>query len=53
MADGLFMPDGNFVPFNAAELSTELATRQNAGVFFGELDGWLAGPGSGAAQARG
>ena len=41
MADGLFMPDGNFVPFNAAELSTELATRQNAGVFFGELDGWL------------
>lgn len=41
MADGLFMPDGNFIPFNSAELSTELATRRNAGVFFGELDGWL------------
>ena len=41
MADGLFMPDGNFVPFSSAELSTELATRQNAGVLFGELDGWL------------
>lgn len=41
MADGLFMPDGSFVPFSAADLGTELATRQNAGVFFGELDGWL------------
>ena len=41
MADGLFMPDGTFQPFSSAELSTELATRQNAGVFFGELDGWL------------
>ena len=41
MADGLFMPDGTFQPFSAADLSTELATRQNAGVFFGELDGWL------------
>ena len=41
MADGLFMPDGNFVPCNATELSTELATRQTAGVFFGELEGWL------------
>ena len=42
MADGLFLPDGTFQPFNAADLSAELATRQNAGVFFGELDGWLA-----------
>ena len=41
MADGLFMPDGTFVPFNGTDLSTELATRQTAGVFFGELDGWL------------
>ena len=41
MADGLFMPDGTFQPFSGAELSTELATRQSAGVFFGELDGWL------------
>lgn len=38
---GLYNADGTFVPFNGAELSTELATRQNAGVFFGELDGWL------------
>lgn len=41
MADGLFLPDGTFQPFSTADLSTELATRQNAGVFFGELDGWL------------
>ena len=41
MADGLFMPDGTFQPFSSVELSTELATRQNAGVCFGELEGWL------------
>lgn len=41
MADGLFMPDGSFRPFSAAELSTELATRQNAGVYYAELEGWL------------
>ena len=41
MADGLFMPDGTLLPFNRADLSTELATRQNAGIVFGELDGWL------------
>ena len=41
MADGLFLPDGTFHPFSAAELSTELATRSNAGVLFGELEGWL------------
>lgn len=41
MADGLFLPDGTFQPFRGTELSTELATRQNAGVFFGELEGWL------------
>jgi len=38
---GLYNADGTFVPFSAADLSTELATRQNAGMFFGELDGWL------------
>ncbi len=42
MADGLYMPDGSFRPFLADELSTEIATRQNAGVLFGELSGWLA-----------
>lgn len=41
MADGLYMPDGTFRPFLAAELSTELATRQNAGVYYAELEGWL------------
>lgn len=41
MADGLYLPDGSFQPFSALELSTELATRQNAGVFYWELDGWL------------
>lgn len=41
MADGLYYPDGSFRPFSAAELSTELATRQNAGILYGELEGWL------------
>ena len=39
MADGLFLPDGTFLPFHTAELATELATRQNAGVTLGELEG--------------
>ena len=37
---GLYNADGTFVPFNGADLSTELATRQNAGVFSGN---WRAG----------
>lgn len=41
MADGLFLPDGTFQPFSGAELSTELATRENAGVMWAELEGWL------------
>ena len=41
MADGLYMADGTFRLFNALELGTELATRQNAGVLFTELEGWL------------
>lgn len=41
MSDGLYMPDGSYRPFSFAELSTALATRQNAGVFYGELEGWL------------
>ena len=36
MADGLFLPDGTFLSFSAAELTTQLATRQNAGVTLGE-----------------
>ena len=34
-AGGLYNADGTFQPFSSAELSTELATRQNAGVLFG------------------
>ncbi len=41
MANGLYMPDGTFRPLSVQDLQTELATRQNAGVFFGELEGWL------------
>lgn len=41
MAEGIYAPDGTLIPFSGADLSTELATRQNAGVFFGELEGWL------------
>lgn len=42
MAHGLYLPDGTFQPFDAAELSTEMATRENAGVMWAELEGWLA-----------
>lgn len=41
MADGLYRADGSFQPFDYSALSTELATRQNAGVTFGTLESWL------------
>lgn len=41
MSGGLYYPDGTFRPFQSIELGTELATRQNAGVTLGELEGWL------------
>lgn len=41
MAEGIYAPDGRFIPFNTSELQTELATRQNAGVTPGEMEGWL------------
>ena len=41
MADGLFLPDGTFRPFSVESLTTELATRQNAGLFLGDVGGWL------------
>ena len=41
MGDGLYWPDGTFQPFNGVELSTELATRENSGVMWAELEGWL------------
>lgn len=41
MAEGIYAPDGRFIPFNTSALQTELATRQNAGVTLGEMEGWL------------
>ena len=41
MADGLYLPDGTFRPFSIESLTTELATRQNAGLFLGDVGGWL------------
>lgn len=38
---GIFMPDGTFRPFSAESLSTELATRQNAGLALGDAGLWL------------
>ena len=38
---GLYNADGTFTPFSGMDLATELATRQNAGVTFSELEGWL------------
>ena len=41
MANGIYRADGTFQPFSGEDLGTELATRQNAGVSFGELQGWM------------
>lgn len=41
MANGLYRADGTFQPFDYGTLSTEIATRQNAGVTFGTLESWL------------
>ena len=41
MASGIYRADGSFQPFQATGLTTELATRQNAGLTPGELEGWL------------
>lgn len=38
---GLYLPDGSFQPFQPAALTTELATRQNAGLSLGEMEGWI------------
>lgn len=38
---GLYYPDGTYRPLQSAALKTELATRQNAGIVLGELEGWL------------
>lgn len=41
MTTGLYLPDGSFQPFDALSLSTELATRDNAGTSLAELGAWL------------
>lgn len=41
MAEGIYAPDGTFIPFSGVDLGTELATRQNAGLTLGEITGWL------------
>lgn len=41
MVEGIYAPDGTLVPFSSADLGTELATRQNAGLTLGEITGWL------------
>ena len=41
MANGIYRADGTFQPFSGENLGTEFATRQNAGVSFGELQGWM------------
>ena len=41
MASGIYRADGTFQPFQATGLTTELATRQNAGLTPGGLEGWL------------
>ncbi len=40
-ANGIYRADGTFQPFQYEGFSTELATRQNAGIPFGELESWL------------
>ena len=39
--NGVYLPDGTFQPFDTTELSTELATRDSAGVVLSEIEGWL------------
>lgn len=41
MADGLYLPDGTFQPFRGEDLTTELATRENAGAWLSGVGVWL------------
>lgn len=41
MEKGLYLPDGSYKPLDVADLTTELATRQNAGLYLGDVGGWL------------
>lgn len=41
MEKGLYLPDGSYKPLDVADLTTELATRQNSGLYLGDVGGWL------------
>lgn len=41
MADGIYLADGSFQPFQPAAMGMELATRRNAGLALGDMEGWL------------
>ena len=41
MADGLYLEDGTFMPFKGEDLTTELATRENAGAWLSGVGVWL------------
>lgn len=41
MEKGLYLPDGSYKPLDVSDLTTELATRQNAGLYLGDVGGWL------------
>lgn len=41
MEKGLYLPDGSYKPLDVADLTTELATRRNAGLYLGDVGGWL------------
>lgn len=41
MADGLYLEDGSFLPFKGEDLTTELATRENAGAWLSGVGLWL------------
>lgn len=41
MEKGLYLPDGSYKPLDVSDLTTELATRRNAGLYLGDVGGWL------------
>ncbi len=41
MEKGLYLPDGSYKQLDVADLTTELATRRNAGLYLGDVGGWL------------
>lgn len=41
MEKGLYLPDGSYKPLDVFDLTTELATRRNAGLYLGDVGTWL------------